>query len=100
MSQRGAQCRHCLQPLGPQVELLELLEVRDVGKDRRHRRRFLTLLLEDGRAEPDGKLAALRRGDETLATTDLPAGADPAVDSGPQLAGAGLELLEDRLPQE
>src|SRR6266536_6548167 len=82
------------------MELLQLLKIRDIGEDRGHRRRLLALLPEHGGAEADGKLASLRRDNEALAPADLAPIADPAVDRRPQLAGAGLELVQDRLPEE
>ena len=53
--QRGAQLGYRLQPLGPHVELLHFLEVRDVGEDGRNRRGLLRLLPEGGGAQPDGE---------------------------------------------
>ena len=46
VGQRRAQRRHRLQPLGPDLELLHLLEVRDVGEDRGDRGRLLGFLPE------------------------------------------------------
>ena len=53
VGQRGAQLRYRLQPLGPHVELLNLLEVRDVGEDGGDRRSLLRLLPEGGGAQAD-----------------------------------------------
>ena len=53
VGQRGRQRRDRLEPLGPQVEILQPLEVRDVGEDGGHRGPLVRLPLEGGRAEAD-----------------------------------------------